>query len=117
LLGMDAFLAFTTWQRWRDILQLAHIVVACRPGSEASASGTAGELLENCGTGDRSDLLVESSGKIHVHAVSQLDIASSAIRDMVERGASPKFLVPETVERIINESGCYKSGIDKGGAN
>ena len=32
LLGLDAFLGVPTWDRWRDLLELAHIVVARRPG-------------------------------------------------------------------------------------
>jgi len=31
LMGTDAFLGLTTWHRWQDILQLAHIGVASRP--------------------------------------------------------------------------------------
>src|SRR5688500_9844677 len=32
LLGADAFLDLATWHRWRDLFQLAHIIVAYRPG-------------------------------------------------------------------------------------
>ncbi|MFM2286880.1 MAG: hypothetical protein RL684_23, partial [Pseudomonadota bacterium] len=32
LLGMDAFLGMPHWHRWRDIFDLAHVVVAHRPG-------------------------------------------------------------------------------------
>ena len=33
-LGADAFHGLPTWHRWQDILRLAHIVVAVRPGVE-----------------------------------------------------------------------------------
>jgi len=32
LLGADAFLGLPTWHRWRELFQLAHVVVAHRPG-------------------------------------------------------------------------------------
>lgn len=32
LMGADAFLGFTAWHRWQDILKLARIAVASRPG-------------------------------------------------------------------------------------
>jgi nicotinate-nucleotide adenylyltransferase len=115
LIGLDAFLAFNSWHRWQDIMQLAHIVVARRPGSEIARSGPVGELLDHCVTRDASDLRRASAGKIIVHTVTQLEIASSSIRAMVGRGVDPKFLIPETVGRIIEESGCYASHIDKGG--
>ena len=35
IVGMDAFSGFTSWHRWQDILQLAHIAVVRRPGSGA----------------------------------------------------------------------------------
>ncbi|MDP2751392.1 MAG: nicotinate (nicotinamide) nucleotide adenylyltransferase [Rhodocyclaceae bacterium] len=37
LMGADAFLGLTTWYRWQDILRLAHIAVASRPGSDWTA--------------------------------------------------------------------------------
>ena len=37
MLGMDAFLGLPNWHRWRDILDLAHVVVWRRPGWKASA--------------------------------------------------------------------------------
>lgn len=116
LIGLDAFLAFTSWHRWRDIMQLTHVIVARRPGSEIPRSGLVGELLDRCGTQDASDLRRASAGKIIVHTVTQLEIASSTIRAMVGRGADPRFLIPETVRRIIEESGCYASQFEKGGA-
>ena len=39
LLGMDAFLGLPNWHRWRDLLGLAHIVVAHRPGWKAPTRG------------------------------------------------------------------------------
>jgi len=115
IVGLDAFLAFTSWHRWQDIMQLTHIIVARRPGSEVARSGPVGELLDRCLTGTGSDLLRVPAGKIVIHTVTQLEIASSAIRAMVDRGVEPRFLVPEAVGRIIEASGCYSSHSDKGG--
>ena len=115
LVGLDAFLTFTSWHRWQDILQLTHVIVARRPGSTIARSGPVGELLGRRGTRDASDLVRTSAGKIIIHTVTQLEIASSAIRAMAGRGADPKFLVPESVGRIIEESGCYVSQNSKGG--
>jgi len=46
LLGMDAFLGLPTWHRWRELLELAHIAVAHRPGAELPSTGDLGRLLE-----------------------------------------------------------------------
>ena len=45
LLGMDAFLSLPQWHRWQDLLELAHLVVAHRPGWLAPQTGTLGALL------------------------------------------------------------------------
>ncbi len=42
LLGMDAFLGLPHWHRWRELLTLAHIVVAHRPGWRAPTTGPLG---------------------------------------------------------------------------
>ena len=115
LIGLDAFLAFTSWHRWQDIMQLAHIIVARRPGSEISDAGPVGPLMDRYGTLDASDLYRAPAGKIIIHTVTQLEIASSTIRAMVGRGDDPKFLVAESVRKIIEESGCYANQNDTGG--
>ncbi len=42
MLGMDAFLGLPNWHRWRDILDLAHVVVWHRPGWKAPEKGPLG---------------------------------------------------------------------------
>ena len=46
VLGMDAFLGLTAWRRWTDILELAHLVVAHRPGWQRPEQGLLRDLLE-----------------------------------------------------------------------
>ena len=38
IVGMDAYLGLTSWHRWDEILDLAHIVVAHRPGWKMPAA-------------------------------------------------------------------------------
>ena len=56
LLGMDAFLGLPAWHRWRELLDLAHVVVAHRPGWRAPRTGTLGRLLRERGTSERAAL-------------------------------------------------------------
>ena len=107
IVGMDAFQRFETWHRWQDILKLAHLIVAQRPGASVHETGDSGNLLARYGSGDPSVLSQETAGRIFVHEVTQLEVSSSAIRESVAAGTKPRFLVPEIVEKIIEESGCY----------
>jgi nicotinate-nucleotide adenylyltransferase len=107
IVGMDAFLGLTDWHRWDEILGLAHIVVAHRPGWRAPDMGPLGELLSARGTHRVEDLHDRSHGRLHIHAVTQLEISSTEIRELVAAGRDPRFLMPDVVRDFIMESGCY----------
>jgi nicotinate-nucleotide adenylyltransferase len=109
LLGMDAFLGMPTWHRWREIFQLAHVVVAHRPGWKVPIMGPLGEEMVDRGTGNVRDLHTENAGRIHVHAVTQLEIASTDLRALILAGRDLRYLVPEGVRDLILRSGCYAS--------
>jgi len=107
IIGMDAFLNLPKWYHWREILQLAHIVVAHRPGWRAPDMGPLGELLADRGTHRIGDLHQAKAGHIYIHDVTQLEISSSDIREIVARGRDARFLLPDSVRDVIVRSGCY----------
>jgi len=107
IIGMDAFLELPKWHQWRDILQLAHVVVAHRPGWRAPDMGPLGELLADRGTHRIGDMHQAKSGHIFIHDVTQLEISSSEIRALVAAGRNPRFLMPDAVLNVIERSGCY----------
>ena len=112
ILGMDAFLGLYDWHRWDEILDVAHIVVAHRPGWKAPDIGPLGELIDSNGTHKVDDLHKETHGRIHIHAVTQLEISSTEIRELVAAGRDPRFLMPDAVRDEIFTSGCYSPGGD-----
>jgi len=107
ILGMDAFLGLTSWHRWDEILNYAHIVVAHRPGWRAPDIGPLGELISEHGTHRIEDLHEHRNQRIHIHAVTQLEISSTEIRDLVSAGRDPRFLMPDVVRDVIVNSSCY----------
>jgi nicotinate-nucleotide adenylyltransferase len=107
IVGMDAFLSLPTWHRWRDLLQLAHLVVAHRPGWKAPTMGPLGELLVDYGTGAVNDLHNELAGRIFIHAVTQLEISSTEVRKLIASGRDPRYLMPDSVRQIIHQTHCY----------
>lgn len=109
IVGMDAFLKLPDWHRWDEILDLAHIVVAHRPGWRAPDMGPLGELIAEYGTHRVDDLHNATHGRIHIHAVTQLEIASTEIRELVAAGRDPRFLMPDAVRDVIEETGVYMS--------
>jgi len=117
IVGMDAFVDIGSWHRSEDILRLAHIIVARRPGAHLPKSGHAGDLLAAHGIIEQGmagqgitehDVLAdEPAGMIFVHTVTQLEISSSAIRALAPVGKSPRYLVPDAVATLIETTGCY----------
>ena len=107
MLGMDAFLGLPNWHRWREILELAHVVVAHRPGWKAPTQGPLGEAMVDRGTGSVRDLHDATAGRIFVHAVTQLEISSTELRQLIARGRNPRYLVPDSVCRLLRETGWY----------
>jgi nicotinate-nucleotide adenylyltransferase len=108
VLGADAVMGLPTWRRWREILELAHLVVLHRPGYELGGGGEVGALLAARRSDDVQALHRSPGGTIRLQAVTQLDISSSAIRALAAAGGDPRFLVPDPVRDIILSTGCYK---------
>jgi nicotinate-nucleotide adenylyltransferase len=108
IVGMDAFLGLPGWHRWDEILDFAHIVVAHRPGWKAPDIGALGELIAAHGTHRIGDLHAALHGRLHIHAVTQLEIASTEIRELIAAGRDPRFLMPDAVRNAIEETGLYK---------
>jgi len=108
IIGMDAFLGLPTWHRWDEILDYAHIVVAHRPGWKAPDIGVLGRLIVEHGTHRVDDLHDAANGLIHIHAVTQLEIASTEIRELVAAGRDPRFLMPDAVRDAIRAMGLYR---------
>lgn len=107
ILGRDAFNGLPKWHEAQELLQLAHIVVAQRPGEE----GEPGEALAHMISGRVSESLVQlheqPAGRVGFIEVTQLAIAATAIREALARGRSPRFLVPDAVWDMIRASGLY----------
>jgi nicotinate-nucleotide adenylyltransferase len=107
IVGMDAFLSLPKWHQWRELLQLAHLVVAHRPGWRAPGMGPLGELLVDRGTGRIGDLHESRAGCIYIHAVTQLEISSTEVRQLIGMGRDPRFLMPDAVRKLILDANCY----------
>jgi len=107
LLGLDAFAGFTQWREWRSILDLAHVVVARRPGAPAPSEGEVGRLLDARWAHELADLRAARHGRIHIVDVTQLEISSTQLRRSIADGLSPVYLLPDAVWKIIKEARCY----------
>jgi nicotinate-nucleotide adenylyltransferase len=107
VLGMDAFLGLPEWYEWRELVELAHLVVAHRPGWQAPADGPLRDLLVARRTDRIGDLHELPAGRILVRSVTQLEISSTELRTLLADGQDPRYLVPEAVREAIRATGRY----------
>ena len=97
LLGADAFRDLPSWYRWRELSDLAHIVIMQRPGapdllpSELEAFG-APRRVPNAAT-----LQQAPAGGFLWQPVTQLAISATQIRARLAAGQSVRYLMPEAV--------------------
>ena len=107
VLGQDAFAKLHRWHQWPRLLELAHIVVARRPGGALPSTGPLADLLARHLAAQSAQLHVAPSGKIWFQDVTQLDISATAIRACVKDEGGCRFLTPEPVRKYIEAHGLY----------
>lgn len=107
IVGLDAFLGLTSWHRWQELLELAHLAVVPRPGGLLPVAGTLADLLDSRRAAAAEAFATSPAGRIYVHQGAQLDVSSSGLRATLEAGRDPRYLMPESVRRMILETGTY----------
>lgn len=104
LLGTDAFLGLYQWHQWQDILNYANIVVMQRPQQQLAIPEQMKTWFEAHHTDSTETTL---AGNVLTVPVTQLAISATQIRGLLERSASPQFLLPDSVIQLIEMLGLY----------
>ena len=116
IVGADSFVRLATWHRWRELFELAHFVVAERPGAvlpdghDAGMSDAPAELVEATRRRwvARPDALHDSAaGHLLRLRLPLQPESSSAIRTRLGAGESIAGLVPPAVEAYLREHRLY----------
>jgi len=115
LVGADAFRGLAGWHQWRRLFELAHLVVAPRPGSSPGV-GLPPELAHEWSARivtDPAVLRTSAAGSIYVQPISAQPIAATAIRETLRRlpHADPSLarLLPPAVLTYIESKRLYRS--------
>lgn len=111
--GADAFSTLTTWHRWEELFDLAHIVVAHRPGYslqqlQGSLPGPLRQAYLKRLTASTGLLRRDDAGAIYAREITALDIAATGIRKLLAGGGSARYLVPDPVLDYIERNRLYK---------
>ena len=97
LIGADGFAGLSTWHRWRELFELAHVCALTRPAQipampEALAAEVAARKTENL-----ADLCGTAGGRVLDMVVSALGISATRIRALLAEGRAPRWLVPQAL--------------------
>jgi nicotinate-nucleotide adenylyltransferase len=91
--GADAVLQILTWKDPDEVLALAELIAASRPGHDLA---------------DLAEKVPAAAGRVHPMRIPALAISSTDIRARVAVGAPIQYLVPEGVARYIEKRGLYR---------
>jgi len=119
ILGGDAFFEIETWREYETLFSLCHFIVMTRPSSQKK--GEAIELPEGLAPFFGYDPVIEgwihvSGNHLYLKEITFLDISSTQVRELIEKGGSVRYLIPTEVEAYIEEKGLYRRGPVSGGS-
>ncbi len=111
LVGQDAFLGLTTWHRWQDLFELAHLVVMQRPPLVAEPIQELPPALAQVVAGRWADsaqaLTASPAGLVWRQGLPPLDISATRVRAALRAGRSVRFLVTDSCLRYIRRHHLY----------
>ena len=111
ILGRDAFVEIETWKEFRNLFSLCNFVVMTRPGFEEDASSLRlPPILREAfefDPGARAWIHI-SGHRLYFQEITFLDISSTKVRELIEKGGSVRYLIPSEVEAYIERHGLYR---------
>tara|TARA_R110001632_G_scaffold7382_2_gene29433 strand:- start:80494 stop:81159 length:666 start_codon:yes stop_codon:yes gene_type:complete len=108
VLGMDSFLSLPTWQNWQELIQYSHLLVVSRPGWEPDLISELSAFCENYRAASSHELQCAPSGRVWFETLTPLGISSSMIRALARKNESIAYLLPEPVQKYIEQHQLYR---------
>ena len=104
VIGDDAAREMHHWHDWQGIFALANVLVVARPGVPAPDL----QHWPAAWCADQQDYLASPCGLARRVELTQLDISSTEIRQLIAAGHSARYLTPDGVLDIIAEQHLYE---------
>jgi len=94
VMGADAAVGLESWREPQRVVELARLAIARR---SAISDAEVNDVLRSLGAEGRATML----------EMPQFGVSSSAVRERAEAGRPLRYLVPDSVARLIEEKGLY----------
>ncbi len=113
ILGIDAFMEINTWKDYKELFCYSNFVVVDRPGYD---DNNREDILKELGIRyvkrrDKRSFCLESGKSLFFISVTFMDISSTQIRELIRKGKSVSFLLPEEVKGYILKKGLYRNEV------
>ena len=108
IIGQDSANSLDQWYRWQDLFELTHLVVMNRPGKPPVYGGQLASEMNSRSVSVVQQLNNRPAGLVLNLSVTAMPISSSGIRQLLESGNSPRYLLPATVLAYIEQHGLYR---------
>ena len=109
--GLDAFLEVDTWWHFKELFELAQMVVLRRPGyNESEMNGFLKDRVSSLYTYSVGEACYRHPHLLPVHYLENtwLDISSTRIRQLVKEGKSIRYLVIPEIMHYIHANQLYR---------
>lgn len=97
MIGADAFAGLSTWHRWRELFELAHVCVLTRPAQIPAMPDILAAVVASRTTEHIAELRAAPCGRVLDMVVSALGISATRIRTLLAAGREPRWLVPDAL--------------------
>ncbi len=107
IIGIDAFMEIETWKEYKELFRYANFVIVKRFGYNNIE-----KLIKKIGLfwkqKEKNIIELKTGKSVYIVNVTYMDISSTQIRELVKKGKSISFLLPEKVKEYILKKGFYK---------
>jgi nicotinate-nucleotide adenylyltransferase len=108
-MGMDSLANLSSWHRWKELTDYAHVLVVARPGWQIPETGDVADLIISHQSDSVDILWQKAQGNVVIQTMSLLPISATEIRHQISDGQSPQFLLPDSVWAYIQRHQLYRS--------
>ncbi|WP_425609580.1 nicotinate-nucleotide adenylyltransferase [Xanthomonas arboricola] len=109
LLGADAFMGLSSWHQWEDLFELAHFVIAARPGTtlDLAAAPQLAAAVQGRWAARAGELGISPAGRLWSLQQPLRGESASAVRSRIAGGGHWQALLPASVAAFIAHEGLY----------
>jgi nicotinate-nucleotide adenylyltransferase len=116
IMGLDAFLEINTWKAYEALIGLIPLIVINRPMTGIQNSSGWKVMEDYLKAKISAEYTFSESQSCHqrvekppifVYEVTALDISSTMIRELIKKGRSIDYLMPQKVAEFIKSEGLY----------